>query len=118
MTASTYAVLQKVLDVIPADIPGMDFVTGGFISGYQVLLFSLVSILDQVSCARKVFFDLQETKLVIRTRQESKVLELVPHHELAGDLPTSFVDNYTHWIDPSNGEIELRPREKLWESSI
>jgi hypothetical protein len=34
-----------------------------------------------------------------------------------GDLPTLLVENYTHWLNLSNGEIEARPIADLWQSS-
>jgi hypothetical protein len=56
---------------------------------------------------------------VIQTKRKSdeQVLELIPHHTLLGDLPKLLVENFTHWLDLSNHEIELRPLENCWESS-
>ncbi|KIM82965.1 hypothetical protein PILCRDRAFT_819766 [Piloderma croceum F 1598] len=102
VTHPTYSRIfgQKILDVIPADIPGMDFATRSLVSNHQV------------------FFTLRhDTQLVIRARHESKMLELIPHDQLVGDLPTLLVEKYTHWLDLSNGEIELRPIEDRWGSS-
>ena len=58
-----------------------------------------------------------DAQLIIRTRRGSEILQLVPHDEFLSDLPTSLVQNYTHWLDLSNSEIELRPIENPWESS-
>ena len=42
LASDAYVTLQKILDVAPSDVPGMDFVTCGEISGYKVP-FSLVN---------------------------------------------------------------------------
>src|ERR1700742_444651 len=65
----------------------------------------------------KVYFALQEddTQLTIRTKRGLTVLELVEHDQFISDLPALLVYNYTHWLDLSNGEIELRPLENLWK---
>jgi hypothetical protein len=57
------------------------------------------------------------TTLLIRTGQGAEILELVPCHKLAGDLPRLLVENYTHWLNLSNGEVELRSIENPWKSS-
>jgi len=92
---------RQILDVVSADISGMDFATLKLISDNQV------------------FFALRDndTQLVIRARHGSQMLELVPHDRLSGDLPASLIHNYTHWLDLSNGEIELRSLESPWRSA-
>src|SRR5882762_2692185 len=79
-------------------------------------MFSLVAKFLHVL---KVFFALRkaDTNLVIRARQGSKTFELLPHNILTGDLPTLLVENFTHWLDVSTGEIELRPLNDIWVSS-
>lgn len=37
---------------------------------------------------------------------------------LSGDLPTLLVENFAHWLNLGNHEIELRPLKTLWDSSI
>ncbi|KAF5362612.1 hypothetical protein D9758_009561 [Tetrapyrgos nigripes] len=91
---------KKVLDVIPAQLRGMEFATRSLINGYQV------------------FFGMREEgDLVIRAIRDDKVFELIPHHNFEGDLPLRFVQDYTHWVDLSNGEVELRPLQSMWERS-
>lgn len=58
-----------------------------------------------------------DTQLSVRTRNGSNTHELIPHDTFIGDFPTCLVQNYTHWLDLSSGEIELRPLENPWESS-
>jgi hypothetical protein len=107
-----------VLDVIPADIPGMDFATRNLISDYQVR-FPSPSVLDVMLTLLKVYFSLRDdgTRLVIRTRRESEIHELIPYHNLTGDLPKLLVENYTHWLNLSTGEMELRALETPLKSS-
>ena len=57
------------------------------------------------------------TDLVIRTRRGMEILELIPHQKLYGDLPKLLVENYTHWLNISTYEIELRPLDNIWKSS-
>jgi hypothetical protein len=67
----------------------------------------------------KVYFSMDDTDLVIRSRCDtnSEILELIPNQKLKGDLPKLLVKNYTHWLDISNGEIELRPVDNPWTSA-
>ncbi|MCJ1471894.1 hypothetical protein MMC13_000535 [Lambiella insularis] len=90
---------NRVLDVLVSDMPGMGYMTGKHISGYQV------------------HFALREAELIIRTRKDQGVLELVPHHMLCGDIPKVFVTEHTHWLDIATGTIELRPLENTWQPS-
>ncbi|KAI0920155.1 hypothetical protein AcV5_009969 [Taiwanofungus camphoratus] len=97
---------ERVLDVIPADMPGMEFATRSPVCHYQV------------------FFSLQNNNdLVIRTRQGSEILQYVPHATFEGDIPASFVEHYAHWLriptesDRSQSEIEFRPFGRLWRQS-
>ncbi|KAF8962069.1 hypothetical protein BDZ97DRAFT_1759482 [Flammula alnicola] len=92
---------QKILDVIPADMPGMDYATPSFVYGYQV------------------FFALRGSQsLIIRTRTPShQVFELIPHKVLLEDFPALFATEHAHWMDIHNGEIEFRPLDRLWDRS-
>ena len=55
--------------------------------------------------------------LVIRTRRDAEVLELIPHEKFANDIPTLLKDECAHWLNLSSGDIELRPLQNLWASS-
>ncbi|KIM42918.1 hypothetical protein M413DRAFT_10316 [Hebeloma cylindrosporum] len=93
---------QTILNVIPAGMPGMDYVTRSLVHGY------------------KVFFALRggSQNLIIRAScSDEKTLELIPHNILLGDFPTLFVTEYTHWMDVQSGEVEFRPLDRLWASS-
>lgn len=90
---------SKILDVVPADMPGTEFASRTLISGWQV------------------FLGIDGPRLVIRAKKEDQVLELIPHAKFSGDLPKPFVEDYVHWLDVSTLEIEFRPRSSLWKSS-
>ncbi|THH06264.1 hypothetical protein EW146_g9666, partial [Bondarzewia mesenterica] len=92
---------NKILDVVPADLPGMEFATLNLISGYQL------------------YFALKHDKndMIIRARRESQILELIPHAVLTGDFPAFFVSDYAHWLDVNTGELEFRSLDSLWESN-
>lgn len=60
---------------------------------------------------------MRDEALVIRSRRDSEILELLPYRLLVEDLPTLLVENYAHWLNVANGEIEFRPLESLWQSS-
>ncbi|KIM42919.1 hypothetical protein M413DRAFT_409020 [Hebeloma cylindrosporum] len=100
---STYSRIfgQKILDVIPADMSGMDYATRSLVYGYQV------------------FFALRGSSqnLIIRASCPDKTLELIPHHILLGDFPTFFIEEHAHWMDVQSGEVEFRPLDRLWDSS-
>jgi hypothetical protein len=53
----------------------------------------------------------------MKRKSDKQILELIPHPTLLGDLPKLLVENFTHWLDISNHEIELRPLKNCWESS-
>ncbi|TFK56543.1 hypothetical protein OE88DRAFT_1649890 [Heliocybe sulcata] len=92
---------QKVLDVLPSDVPGLQFMTRGKAFGYQV------------------FFALNrnENLLVVQACHGDEDLELIPHTHFEGDLPYFLVHEYVHWLDKQNHRIELRPLKMLWTSS-
>ncbi|KAG0693269.1 hypothetical protein DFH29DRAFT_985528 [Suillus ampliporus] len=94
---------DQVLDIIPADIPGMEYATRGNVCDHQVS-FSLRSGND----------------LIIRTKhieQGSPILQLIPSQKFVDDLPTTLIVGHTHWLNLSTSEIEIRPAENAWKSS-
>ncbi|KAL6306962.1 hypothetical protein BKA93DRAFT_878262 [Sparassis latifolia] len=95
---------KKILDVIPSDMPGMDFATRADVFGFHV------------------HFSLDCGQLTVKTTSDSTVYELIPHSKFIGDLPTPLIVDYVHWLkidtqDPKCAEIELRPLGDLWTSS-
>ncbi|KAF8551327.1 hypothetical protein OG21DRAFT_1524515 [Imleria badia] len=94
---------KQVLDVIPADLAGMDYSTRDMISDHQV------------------YFSLENDDLVIRAKRaaarNSETIELIPHEKLTGDLPEVLIEGHAHWLNLSTSVMEIRPLDKLWESS-
>ncbi|KAF8439864.1 hypothetical protein L210DRAFT_3645838 [Boletus edulis BED1] len=96
---------KHVLDVIPGDLPGMDYSTRGTISGHQVY-FSLKN----------------DSDLVIRAKRkhdtgDSHIIELIPQEKLKGDLPAVLIEGHAHWLNLSTSIMEIRPLDSLWEAS-
>ncbi|KAK0245418.1 hypothetical protein EDD85DRAFT_17035 [Armillaria nabsnona] len=92
----------KILNVIPSDMPGIEYASRLPISGWQVYL------------------GLQSNSLIIRAKKRDITLELIPHAVFNHDLPRLFIEEYTHWINlaASSTEVELRPLVSLWQSSL
>ncbi|KAI0283264.1 hypothetical protein BC826DRAFT_1110222 [Russula brevipes] len=90
----------RILDVGPADIPGMEFMTRSTVSGYQII------------------FSWNDGDLVLqaRTQRGSKMLQLIPRSKLSGDFPRYLVDKHTHWFDLTTCELEFRPAGSPWTS--
>lgn len=66
-------------------------------------------------------FSLRNDDLVIRVKQDATsdpaIFQLVPPEKLAGDLPAVLIDGHVHWLNVSTSVLEVRPQEKLWETS-
>ncbi|KAF8550407.1 hypothetical protein OG21DRAFT_1446652 [Imleria badia] len=88
-------------EVIPSDLPGIDFVTVFMISEHHV------------------YFSLRSTNLVVRARHKDaeEIFELIPQEQLQGDLPAVLIEGHAHWLNLSTRIIEIRPLEELWEQS-
>ncbi|KAH9056702.1 hypothetical protein EDB87DRAFT_1687037 [Lactarius vividus] len=97
---STYASVlgPRILDVVPADIPGMEFMTRSSVSGYQI------------------FFSLRDGDLTLQARrpEDAALLQFVPRAVFVDDFPKSLVDDCVHWLDLGTGEVEFRPTESPW----
>ncbi|CAL1705829.1 unnamed protein product [Somion occarium] len=92
---------QRILDVVPAAVPSMEFTIRESFGGYQV---HLAIIQDH---------------LVIQSQNldNNETLELIPHAILSADLPEPLTRDYTHWLNLTTGDIEFRPLSAMWRSS-
>ncbi|KAF8270964.1 hypothetical protein EI94DRAFT_648803 [Lactarius quietus] len=101
---ATYASVlgTRILDVVPADTPSMEFMTRSSVSGYQIL------------------FSLHDGDLTLQARRlgDSRLLQFVPRGVFLDDFPKAFVNDYVHWLDLGTGEVEFRPVESLWTSDL
>ncbi|KAH9059214.1 hypothetical protein EDB87DRAFT_1684972 [Lactarius vividus] len=97
---STYASVlgTRVLDVVPADIPEMEFMTRSNVYGHQI------------------FFSRRDGNLTIQARrpEDPRLLQFVPRSVFVNDFPKAFVDDCVHWLDLGTGEVEFRPVESPW----
>ncbi|KAG2137479.1 hypothetical protein DEU56DRAFT_945983 [Suillus clintonianus] len=94
---------DQILDIVPADIPGMEYATRGNL------------------CDHQVSFALRDSNdLIIRAKhieRDSPVLQLIPSHKFVDDLPTTLIAGHTHWLNLCTSEIEIRPTENAWKFS-
>ncbi|THU82236.1 hypothetical protein K435DRAFT_844470 [Dendrothele bispora CBS 962.96] len=92
---------SRLLEIIPSDVPGLEFASRDEIFGHQV------------------HFDVRDDELVIQAKnlEKSSLLELIPYTFLFGDIPELMVKEYAHWIDLDKKEIEFRPLDSCWVTS-
>ncbi|KAH8997134.1 hypothetical protein EDB86DRAFT_928074 [Lactarius hatsudake] len=118
---STYTGIlgTRVLDVVPADIPEMEFMTRSNVFGYQIL-FSLRGgnlILQARKPTKRPMVQKKNKRarrLARRPESCPPNLQLVPREVFDGDFPKAFVVDYVHWLDLRTGEVEFRPVEFSW----
>ncbi|KAJ3798411.1 hypothetical protein GGU11DRAFT_723328 [Lentinula aff. detonsa] len=96
----TRCLQQKILEVVPSDIPGMEYSSRHLVSGYEI----------------HFCYDTAHSDLVIRTRQQAEISELIPHMNFSNDLPNPFWKDYVHWLRISKEVIELCPLQDIWSS--
>ncbi|KAB5592328.1 kinase-(PK-like) protein [Ceratobasidium theobromae] len=90
---------QKILDVVPANFPGMEFTTRERIDGHQVS------------------FTFSGKQIIIQARKDGQLFELVPHSELSKDFPEFLSVDYHHWADLTHKSLEFRSLSSPWSSS-
>ncbi|KAG1750373.1 uncharacterized protein EDB91DRAFT_1243950 [Suillus paluster] len=93
---------DRVFDIVPADIPGMDYATRGNLCDHQVS-FALRNSNDLIIRAKHI-------------ERGSPILQLIPSQKFVGDLPTTLIVGHTHWLNLRTSEIEIRPAENAWKS--
>ena len=120
MTQVSYHFLQLNFEVIPSDLPGMDFVTVFMIFEHQVSRPTSRKTQTRKLKHGQVHFSLHSTNLVIRAQHKDAqdVFELIPQAQLQGDLPAILIKGHAHWLNLSTHTIEIRPLKKLWEQSL
>jgi hypothetical protein len=84
-------------------------------SEYQVRLL-LSSIIRHDINQSQILFLWNDGDLILKARKlgDSQVLQFIPRSKLAGDFSRCIVDEYTHWLDLSTGELEFRPAGSPW----
>ncbi|KAG1894556.1 uncharacterized protein F5891DRAFT_1152294 [Suillus fuscotomentosus] len=94
---------DQVLDIVPADIHGMEYATRGNFCDHQVS-FALRDSNDLIIRAKHI-------------KDDSPILQLIPSHKFVNDLPTTLAAEHTHWLNLHTSEIEIRPADNAWKSS-
>ena len=88
---------SQVLSVMPARAPGMQYRTSQPIEGHFI------------------YFAMRNGQLIIRSKKDSVMMELIPAENFKNDLPSLFVNRYVHWLNLSNRVIHFRPLNKVWK---
>ncbi|KAG1750378.1 uncharacterized protein EDB91DRAFT_1303342 [Suillus paluster] len=93
----------QILDIVPADIPGMEYATRGNVCDHQVS-FALCD----------------PNNLIIHTKhieQDSPILQLILSQQFLDDLPAILTLSHTHWLNLSMNKIEIQPVDNAWKFS-
>ncbi|UNI16722.1 hypothetical protein JDV02_003134 [Purpureocillium takamizusanense] len=53
--------------------------------------------------------------LIVRATKDGRAWELILRRIFRAVLPSRFVEDFSHWYDPANSTILLRPHEYLWD---
>ncbi|KAL2132090.1 hypothetical protein VTI74DRAFT_4243 [Chaetomium olivicolor] len=99
----------QVLEVVPSTRPGMQFSACREYQGW-VVHFAMVRSELVIQAVRQ-----QDAGSVNEPGEE--LCEFIPSSKLQRDVPHSFVQNYSHWLNHSTGSIEFRPQDQPWVSS-
>ncbi|KAG1773378.1 hypothetical protein EV702DRAFT_577072 [Suillus placidus] len=94
---------DQVMEIVPTDIPGMEYATRGNFCDHQVS-FALRDSNDFIIRAKHI-------------EHGSPTLQLIPSQKFVDDLPTTLVLGHTHWLNLHTSEIEIRPTESAWKSA-
>ncbi|KAJ6170960.1 hypothetical protein N7470_000027 [Penicillium chermesinum] len=106
-SSTTYRMLfgRSQLDVMPSDIPGMEFSCQQEYSGYTVHL------------GKAANRGSSQGDISINASKDGQTWEFVPQSVFSGHFPDEFVDKYAHWYATGRGIVEFRPLESPWSSS-
>ncbi|KAH6623091.1 hypothetical protein F5144DRAFT_623147 [Chaetomium tenue] len=101
---------SQILEVMPSTRKGMRFSACHNQQGW-VVHFTMVSdeLVIQAARSTEVFS--------VEGKSSVEVYEFIPSWKLDGDVPTSFISDYSHWVNLSTGVVEFRRADKPWVSS-
>ncbi|KAI5254025.1 hypothetical protein E4T42_02630 [Aureobasidium subglaciale] len=88
-----------ILSVFTSNMPGMDYTISQHIYEYEVHVGA------------------ENGQVLIRAKSGGRTLQALSQTTFARQLPSHFVQSFTHWLDEATGEVEFRPLEKPWQSS-
>ncbi|EPS39093.1 hypothetical protein H072_7131 [Dactylellina haptotyla CBS 200.50] len=86
----------EVVVVCPSSMSGMQFETRFPIQGHQV------------------HFALKGTELIVRSKKDDELFELIPHTYFDGDLCAPLVDEFSHWMSKSDKMVQFRKLADKW----
>jgi hypothetical protein len=101
---------SQVLEVMPSTRKGMRFSACRDQQGW-VVHFTMVSNELVIQAVRR-----RETTSV-EGGSNTEVYEFIPSWKLNGDVPTSFIRDYSHWVNLSTRVVEFRRADEPWVSS-
>jgi len=91
---------RTTLEVMPANVPGMQFSSKKTHHEYTV------------------FFGLSDSnELLLVATKNGQTLDLIPSKVFNNLLPDHFIQDYTHWYDRNSRTIEFRLKSDPWVSS-
>ncbi|KAF8466769.1 hypothetical protein BDZ91DRAFT_725012, partial [Kalaharituber pfeilii] len=96
---------NRIFSVNKANMPGMSFQMAHPVSPANEDL--------------QVYFAMRQGNLIIRTKLESEVHEIIPHSKLEGDFPHTMLNSFVHFLHLTDQRLEFRPLEdstSLWLS--
>jgi hypothetical protein len=101
---------SQVLQVVPSTRKGMRFSACHDQQGW-VVHFAIVSdelVIQAARCREAPF---------VEGESSTEIYEFIPSWKLEGDVPTSFIRDYSHWINLSTRIVEFRRADEPWVSS-
>ncbi|EAQ83711.1 hypothetical protein CHGG_10115 [Chaetomium globosum CBS 148.51] len=101
---------SQILEVMPSTRKGMRFSACRSQQGW-VVHFTMVSGELVIQAARST------EALSVEEKSRTEIYEFIPSWKLDGDVPTSFISDYSHWVNLSTGVVEFRRADKPWVSS-
>ncbi|KAK3293166.1 uncharacterized protein B0H64DRAFT_327170 [Chaetomium fimeti] len=101
---------SQVLEVMPSTREGMQFSACRDQQGW-VVHFTLVSNELVVQAVRS------KQASSVEDDPNTEVYEFIPSWKLHGDVPATFIRDYSHWVNLSTGVVEFRRADQPWVSS-
>ncbi|PHH88387.1 hypothetical protein CDD83_7603 [Cordyceps sp. RAO-2017] len=88
---------KAMVEVMPTDLPGMQFSAKKSYNGYTVHL------------------GMSENDILVMAIKEGDTMSLIPSRLFGKSLPYDFVHKYVHWYHQETQTIEFRPKATPWK---
>jgi hypothetical protein len=96
---------RSLVEVMPSDLPGMQFSGQRKHMGYTVHL------------GKSTIVGSKLQELCVRAVDKDEAWEFIPPKLLTGWFPDAFVENYAHWYNLDCKYVEFRPIKEPWQPS-